>query len=495
MCLGSEAKSYSHFLILLIANSAYVRISICLFVIIASVTLVSAQSYTVDNVPNTKLTNNSYVSNPDNLLSEQTVDEINQLLLSLEQKTSTQVAVVMLTSIGDADIFDFAQLLFVKWGIGQSGNDNGLLILYVQDKRTVRFHTGYGLEGALPDAICKRIQTQKMVPQFKAGNIDAGMVAGIAEVVSILTDDNLSEELISSGSEETSDLDGFIFFAAIGWLFVGPFYFFSHRKAGFADAGNFYPHGPHTTMTKGNWLFWYYFLPIVFLMAITFISNTIIFIGCVYLFIDVLIIGKYNRMIRSANAWLKKGEHRLVYDFYEKNKGVLGLPFLFPLPFAFLVGGFKKRKLAARNHPRPCAKCSKIIRAPLSEPAEDVYLPAKSLFEENLESVDYDVWKCNDCGDVHYEMYINSRTKFSQCPKCTTYALYTTASSTKIAATTSSTGILEVVKQCKYCNQKTIVEETIPMISSSSDSSSSSSDSGGSWGGGSSGGGGASSSW
>ncbi len=77
--------------------------------IFGSVCYCFAQAYTVESVPNTKLINNSYVSNPDNLLSDQAVVEINLLLDSLEKKTSAQVAVVMLNSIGDEDIFEFAQ--------------------------------------------------------------------------------------------------------------------------------------------------------------------------------------------------------------------------------------------------------------------------------------------------------------------------------------------------------------------------------------------------
>jgi len=474
------------------------RLSIIFILLIAIVSTAHSQSHTVETVPNTKLINNSYVSNPDQLLSDQAVARINLLLDSLEKKTSAQVAIVMLNSIGDADIFDFAQSLFVKWGIGKSGTDNGLLILYVQDKRTVRFHTGYGLEGDLPDAICKRIQTQKMVPRFKEGDIDGGMIAGAEEVVNILTHDNNTDGLISSNNEiEVTDLGGISFMAAIAWLIGGPFYFFRKRKAGFTNSKNYIAAGPDTTMTKGNWWLWYYILPVILLVVITYVGNKVIFFGSLYLFILVLTVAKYIRLNRSADAWLKKGEYHAVYEFYQQNKAVLALPFLFPIPFAFLMGHFKRKKLAARNHPRPCKKCKQLIHMPMSEATEDEYLPPQFILEENIKSVDYDVWRCEHCGDYEFEVYLNPNTKYSQCPKCKTFALATESSSTRTAATTSSSGIMEIVKVCQYCKKKTIVEETIPMISTSSDSSSSSSssDSGGSWGGGDSGGGGASSSW
>src|SRR5690242_14559465 len=93
-------------------------------------TIFALAQYTPSTVPNTKLVNNSYVSNPDSLLEESTVAEINSILSNLEKQTTAQVAVVALKSIGDADEFDFAQELFTLWGIGAS-NNNGLLILLV----------------------------------------------------------------------------------------------------------------------------------------------------------------------------------------------------------------------------------------------------------------------------------------------------------------------------------------------------------------------------
>src|SRR6478736_7266443 len=84
---------------------------------------VIAQTYTVATVPNTKLKTNSYVSNPDGIISESTVVKIDTILKSLEQKTTAQVSVVLLASIEDASDFDFAQQLFEAWGIGKAAKD------------------------------------------------------------------------------------------------------------------------------------------------------------------------------------------------------------------------------------------------------------------------------------------------------------------------------------------------------------------------------------
>ena len=61
-----------------------------------------------------------------------------------------------------------------------------MLILFVEDQRSITFETGYGIEGDLPDALCKRIQMEKMIPLFKKGNYDEGMIAGMTAVVDVL---------------------------------------------------------------------------------------------------------------------------------------------------------------------------------------------------------------------------------------------------------------------------------------------------------------------
>ncbi|MBP6610487.1 MAG: TPM domain-containing protein, partial [Paludibacter sp.] len=143
----------------------------------------SAQ-YTVETIPNPKTANAAnFVANPDNIINPQTVSQINQLLNELQATNKSEVAVVLVNSIGYEEIKPFATRLFKQWGIGTAENSNGLLVLFVMDQRKVTFETGYGLEGVLPDAITKRIQTRFMTPEFKNGNYDAGMLAGTEQIV------------------------------------------------------------------------------------------------------------------------------------------------------------------------------------------------------------------------------------------------------------------------------------------------------------------------
>ena len=164
---------------------------ICVFILalcpIIGIWAQSEKSYTIQSVPNTyAMDRRVHVSDPNGLLMPETQAEINRMLTLLEDSTGIQSMVVMLPSIGQEDIFNFAHNLFRHWGIGNKESNNGMLIVYVADQRKIRFTTGYGLEGILPDAMCKRIQSRYMVPHFREGNTDLGMLEGTKAVVGAL---------------------------------------------------------------------------------------------------------------------------------------------------------------------------------------------------------------------------------------------------------------------------------------------------------------------
>ena len=159
-----------------------------------------AKEYTIQEIPMVHLQDRTrYVSNPDGILSESAVSTIDNILYHLEQKTGIQTLVVVVTGIEGGDCFEFAYQLGKEKGVGQKGRDNGLVILLSTDERCIQFATGYGLEGVLPDAICKRIQNRYMIEPFSKGDWNTGMVEGIRAVNSYLDG---SMENISNEAEE-----------------------------------------------------------------------------------------------------------------------------------------------------------------------------------------------------------------------------------------------------------------------------------------------------
>ena len=146
-----------------------------------------ARSYRAEDIPNVQRADRTrYVSNPDGILSPGAVARIDSVCGALRDRAIAQVAVVAVDDIAGGDVFDFAVDLFTQWGVGRAENDNGLGILLVRDRREIRFVTGGGLEGVLPDAVCKRIQLKYMLPAFREGDYSRGMVAGVEAAAQLL---------------------------------------------------------------------------------------------------------------------------------------------------------------------------------------------------------------------------------------------------------------------------------------------------------------------
>lgn len=206
-------------------QSTLLGLFLCLFFPIRA-----QQVYTVDNIPKVHLQDKTrYVCNPASILSAAACDSIDHMLYALEQQTGIETVVAVLPSIGQEDCFDFSHQLLNKWGVGKKDKNNGLVLLLVTDQRCVQFYTGYGLEGDLPDAICKRIQTRNMVPYLKEGNWDAGMVAGVKAVCARLDGSMTNDSQDEGGGDE--DPIGLIILAILGTFAVAGFIGFLAARA------------------------------------------------------------------------------------------------------------------------------------------------------------------------------------------------------------------------------------------------------------------------
>ena len=141
-----------------------------------------------------------YTSNPDGILSDQAVTRIDAAFRTVEDSTGIQTLVAVVGDIDPDDCFEFTHQLAEKVGVGRSSSNNGLVILLSTGERCVQFATGYGIEGVLPDAICKRVQERYMNAHFANNEWDEGMVAGAEALRDILLkgeydDDDDDEDL------------------------------------------------------------------------------------------------------------------------------------------------------------------------------------------------------------------------------------------------------------------------------------------------------------
>lgn len=180
-----------------------------LLIALLGVTLTTfAARYSVKDIVNVQLHDESrYTSNPDNILSAEAVAAIDRACDSLHTAGKAQIAVVAVENIEGDDLFTFAHELFSSWGVGGKESDNGLGIILVTELREIRFVTGYGLEGILPDALCRRIQQRYMFEHLAAGDYSAGMVNGVAALASVISSDG---EVDMEGEMTDEELLGFM---------------------------------------------------------------------------------------------------------------------------------------------------------------------------------------------------------------------------------------------------------------------------------------------
>jgi uncharacterized protein len=116
-------------------------------------------------------------------------ERIEAKLKAHEDKTSDQLVVATVPSLQGIGIEDFANGLFRFWKLGEKARNNGVLLLVAPNERKVRIEVGYGLEGALTDALSKVIITTAVAPKFKTGDFAGGIEGGVDAILTILSGD------------------------------------------------------------------------------------------------------------------------------------------------------------------------------------------------------------------------------------------------------------------------------------------------------------------
>ncbi len=111
---------------------------------------------------------------------------LEQKLITYNDTTSTQIVVITVNSLQGNDVAIYATELAHKWGIGQAGKDNGILVLASKDDRKITIRTGYGVEHLLTDALSRRIIENIIKPEFKQGNFYGGFDKATSVIMEIM---------------------------------------------------------------------------------------------------------------------------------------------------------------------------------------------------------------------------------------------------------------------------------------------------------------------
>ena len=161
-------------------RTAIATFGFCLLLVTAAVGQVPADSLLQSLRPSADV--NDYAG----ILTPEQKENLEARCKALRQKTGAQFTVVTVKSLEGGQIDDFANKLFVRWGIGEKGKNNGILLLVALQDRKARVEVGYGLEPILPDALAGRVLDQQLFPAFKQQRYFEGLNGAVNRICEIV---------------------------------------------------------------------------------------------------------------------------------------------------------------------------------------------------------------------------------------------------------------------------------------------------------------------
>jgi uncharacterized protein len=153
------------------------------------------------------------------VLSAQTQADLTHKLADLEAKTGRQLVVVTLPSLQGYEIEDYGYQLGRAWGIGQKGQNNGALFIVAPAEHKVRIEVGYGLEPVITDALSSVILQTQVLPKFRTGDVEGGVVAGTDAIVAQLSAPDADAKANVQKATAAAKPHG-VPFGAIFWIVV-----------------------------------------------------------------------------------------------------------------------------------------------------------------------------------------------------------------------------------------------------------------------------------
>jgi len=418
----------------------------------------------VEEVLNPRRAGGGFVSDGAGILGPEYVRLIDGVCRDLQAKTTVELAVATVGDLGGLTIEEFAEKLFRRFGIGVAGKDNGLLLLCSRDDRAVRLEVGYGLEGAIPDALASRLLDSDSLPYLRQGLFGRGLF--------------LAARAIARAAAAES---GVSFYAAE----PSPWPEQAVPPAPLARSL------PKKRKAWDPLLSSLYFAAGLLALALLGIAWTLRRYG-----------RARGRAARSraaggtapiAAAWTAAVAGFVL--LLVKSGGLL--PSLAAMTAApglatagqLLLAKSLRRRLA--SYRLACAKCGAGMEM-VDDARDEQFLSAEEAAEEKAGGMDYELWRCPQCGaDERLAVKLG---RASACPKCKRRTL-ASSTATLAAATKEQGGKVRVTETClnPKCGYGNVREHSTPRLSSPGPSSPGSSpSSSGSFGGGRSGSGGAS---
>jgi uncharacterized protein len=174
--------------------------------------MIGSVCFAKTEIPQTP-TSSMYVQDYANVLSNDAKYKINTLGASLQKKTKAQIVVVTIKALEGTPVEEYSLGILRQWGVGDKSLNNGVVMLIAVEDKKSRIEVGYGLEGALPDAKTGQLQDEYMLPYFKNGEYESGILNGYAAVAGVVANeygvqlDAQSKPVKAVSQEKTSFFD------------------------------------------------------------------------------------------------------------------------------------------------------------------------------------------------------------------------------------------------------------------------------------------------
>jgi uncharacterized protein len=138
-------------------------------------------------------------------LSAEQAAALENKLAAFEAEKGSQIAVLIVPTTQPEDIAQFGIRVADAWKIGREKVDDGVILIVAMNDRKLRLEVGYGLEGAIPDAIAKRVIAETIAPYFKAGDIHGGVAAGVGQIMQLVQGESLPPPAAGHASGNAGD--------------------------------------------------------------------------------------------------------------------------------------------------------------------------------------------------------------------------------------------------------------------------------------------------
>jgi uncharacterized protein len=405
-------------------------------VVAAAVAPTVLWAFPIERIPNPRRVQGNWVSDVANILRPETEQQLNTLINQLQAANGSEMAVVTVPDSRPlATPKQVATTLFNRWGIGQKGKDNGVLFLVSLGDRRVEIETGYGVEAILPDARVGQIIRQRVTPQFKTGNFDAGTLLGTEAIVQVL---QAQGKAISASSAIAEPFDLWLARAIMDLI------------------------------------------PVI-------VGGIPVIVGGCFLFLFIVALSssfpEFNNHLATSVQGLigllvMRGLGRSVKLEPRQSSRVKAWHLKFET-----VGSMR------------CAVCGGRLEPVASDAVEHTLKP-NELTGLAIGSLQFRGWRCNQCApeEMHLRVYESTSRKFDHCPKCHELAFIEGDRHFTPGNSPNAPGLLFLTHQCMNCDYATEDRQFVPAGGGSSGWGGSDSGGGG-FGGGSSGGGGAGGDW